>query len=58
MSSSHVPSWHSATRYAIISLMCANFGTYVKGVDVAAETGTPILAADKGTVTFAGWNGG
>jgi murein DD-endopeptidase MepM/ murein hydrolase activator NlpD len=30
----------------------------VKGVDVAADTGTPILAADRGTITFAGWSGG
>ena len=30
----------------------------VKGVDVAADTGTPILVADMGTITFASWSGG
>lgn len=28
------------------------------GVDIAAPVGTPVKAADSGTVTFAGWNGG
>lgn len=28
------------------------------GVDIAASVGTPVKAADSGTVTFAGWNGG
>jgi murein DD-endopeptidase MepM/ murein hydrolase activator NlpD len=29
-----------------------------EGVDITAPTGTPILAAAKGTVTFAGWMAG
>lgn len=29
-----------------------------EGVDISAPHGTPILAAAKGTVTYAGWNGG
>ncbi|OEF97834.1 peptidoglycan DD-metalloendopeptidase family protein [Desulfuribacillus alkaliarsenatis] len=28
------------------------------GVDIANPTGTPVYAADHGTVVFAGWNGG
>lgn len=34
------------------------WGAFHEGVDLAAEQGTPIYASDKGTVTFAGWNGG
>jgi murein DD-endopeptidase MepM/ murein hydrolase activator NlpD len=33
-------------------------GWFMQGVDVAADQGTPILASDRGTVTFAGWSGG
>eukprot|EP01018_Ginkgo_biloba_P015533 Gb_30821 [translate_table: standard] len=34
------------------------WGAFHEGVDLAAEQGTAILASDRGTVTFAGWNGG
>ncbi|KAG0600888.1 hypothetical protein M758_11G068300 [Ceratodon purpureus] len=34
------------------------WGAFHEGIDVAADQGTPILASDKGTVTFAGWSGG
>jgi len=34
------------------------WGAFHEGVDVAVEHGTAILASEKGTVTFAGWNGG
>ncbi|XP_024361263.1 uncharacterized protein [Physcomitrium patens] len=34
------------------------WGAFHEGIDVAADQGTPILASDRGTVTFAGWSGG
>ncbi|GBG89729.1 hypothetical protein CBR_g49581, partial [Chara braunii] len=34
------------------------WGAFHEGVDLAADQGTPILAADRGVVTFAGWSGG
>ncbi|CAM6085165.1 unnamed protein product [Calypogeia fissa] len=32
------------------------WGAFHEGIDIAAERGTPILASDQGTVTFAGWS--
>lgn len=34
------------------------WGSFHEGVDIAASKGTPILAADSGMVSFAGWSGG
>ena len=34
------------------------YGTGHRGIDIAAVTGTPVLAAERGTVTFAGSVGG
>jgi murein DD-endopeptidase MepM/ murein hydrolase activator NlpD/phosphosulfolactate phosphohydrolase-like enzyme len=34
------------------------WGSFHKGVDIGAPTGTEVLAADSGMVTSAGWNGG
>eukprot|EP00850_Spirogloea_muscicola_P021597 SM000255S08776 [mRNA] locus=s255:41697:45182:- [translate_table: standard] len=34
------------------------WGAFHEGVDLAADFGTPILASDRGMVTFAGWSGG
>jgi len=42
----------------ITSKFGPRWGTYHRGVDIGAPTGTPVLAADSGMVVFAGWNGG
>lgn len=34
------------------------WGRFHQGVDIGAATGTAIIAADSGMVSFAGWNGG
>jgi hypothetical protein len=43
--------WRDVTlKYCVIVTL--------QGVDLAADQGTPILASDRGTITFAGWSGG
>ncbi|XP_024535767.1 uncharacterized protein LOC112348924 [Selaginella moellendorffii] len=34
------------------------WGAFHEGVDLAADKGSPILASNRGLVTFAGWSGG
>ncbi|KAL2610410.1 hypothetical protein R1flu_028983 [Riccia fluitans] len=54
--------WMRFTAPLIESFVSSPFGwrwgAFHEGVDLAADQGSPILASDKGTVTFAGWNGG
>lgn len=46
------------TQGTISSHFGWRWGTMHEGVDIAANTGTEVLAADSGMVSFAGWNGG
>jgi len=34
------------------------WGSFHRGVDIGASSGTPVKAADSGVVRFTGWNGG
>lgn len=45
-------------RYLVSSDFGARWGTNHNGIDLAAPTNVPTLAAAAGTVTFAGWAGG
>lgn len=46
------------TQGSITSGFGWRWGRMHEGVDIGADTGTKILAADSGMVSFAGWNGG
>ncbi|HHW56332.1 MAG TPA: peptidoglycan DD-metalloendopeptidase family protein [Clostridia bacterium] len=45
-------------RGTITSRFGSRWGGFHTGVDIAAPEGTPIYAADGGTVIFSGWEGG
>jgi len=44
--------WPVSARY----LSGFDFTSYHLGIDIAAATGTPIVASDSGTVIYSGWN--
>jgi len=44
--------WPVSARY----LTGFDFTSYHLGIDIAASTGTPIVASDTGTVIYSGWN--
>lgn len=64
------PTWHptGSFRWPCSGRVTSTFGgrkspggigsTNHKGIDIAGRYGTPIYAADGGTVTYAGWMGG
>ncbi|WNF37172.1 M23 family metallopeptidase [Bacillaceae bacterium IKA-2] len=50
-------SWPAVGGY-ISSYQGTRWGSYHKGIDIARPTNRNILAADNGTIIFAGWDGG
>lgn len=46
------------TRGSVSSRFGRRWGRHHEGIDIANSKGTPIYAADSGTVTFAGYNSG
>jgi len=64
------PTWHptGSFRWPVSGRITSRFGgrrspggigsTNHKGIDIAAPRGTPVYAADGGTVTYAGWMSG
>ncbi|MFN7251998.1 MAG: peptidoglycan DD-metalloendopeptidase family protein [Anaerobacillus sp.] len=49
--------WPAVGGY-ISSYQGTRWGRFHRGIDIARPTNTNILAADNGTVSFAGWDGG
>lgn len=47
-----------SSRFGYRNTGIAGASTYHKGIDIGNSYGTPILAADGGTVTYAGWMSG
>lgn len=47
-----------SSRFGYRNTGIAGASTYHKGIDISNSYGTPILAADGGTVTYAGWMSG
>lgn len=47
--------------YPVVGVLTSTFGprwgSFHSGIDIAAQMGTPVLAADSGMVTFRGWFG-
>jgi murein DD-endopeptidase MepM/ murein hydrolase activator NlpD len=48
--------WPTSGGY-VSSRMGYRWGVFHKGTDIAGASGSPIYAADNGTVVFAGWDG-
>lgn len=52
------PQFIYPTQGILTSSFGWRWGRMHKGIDIAGPTGTPIVAAAKGTIQFAGWNSG
>lgn len=57
-----VPAMGSGSfAFPVVGILTSEFGprwgSWHEGIDIGAPTGTPILAADTGMVTFRGWSG-
>lgn len=54
----HIPQFIYPAQGILTSSFGWRWGRMHRGIDIAGPTGTPIVAAAKGTVQFAGWNSG